>query len=69
MMATMMMTAMMTTTVMKTWINARGHYSIGKKIVKLALDRIRKVAVNCSGLQRVMVLTPARVVPVPFLAA
>ena len=68
MMATMM-TAMMMTTVMKTWINARGHYSIGKKIVKLALERIRKVAANCSGLQGVMVLTPARVVPVPFLAA
>ncbi|XP_072345161.1 tubulin alpha-1 chain-like isoform X1 [Scyliorhinus torazame] len=30
---------------------ARGHCSIGKEIVDLALDRIRKVADQCTGLQ------------------
>jgi len=30
---------------------ARGHYTIGKEIVELCLDRIRKLADNCSGLQ------------------
>ena len=33
---------------------ARGHYTIGKEIVKIvdrALDRIRKLANNCTGLQ------------------
>lgn len=30
---------------------ARGHYTIGKEIVDLALDRIRKLADNCTGLQ------------------
>ena len=28
---------------------ARGHYTIGKEIVDLALDRIRKLADNCTG--------------------
>ncbi|KAH8098145.1 hypothetical protein JL720_1073 [Aureococcus anophagefferens] len=31
--------------------NARGHYTIGKEIVDLVLDRIRKLADNCTGLQ------------------
>jgi len=33
----------------------RGHYTIGKEIVDLALDRIRKLADNCTGLQGFMV--------------
>ena len=34
---------------------ARGHYTIGKEIVDLALDRLRKLADNCTGLQGFMV--------------
>jgi tubulin alpha len=34
---------------------ARGHYTIGKDMVDLALDRIRKLADNCSGLQGFLV--------------
>ena len=30
---------------------ARGHYTVGKEIIELALDRIRKLADNCTGLQ------------------
>merc|ERR1719291_221724 len=30
---------------------ARGHYTIGKEIVDLVLDRIRKLVDNCTGLQ------------------
>jgi len=30
---------------------ARGHYTIGKEILELCLDRIRKLCDNCSGLQ------------------
>lgn len=30
---------------------ARGHYTIGKEIVDLVLDRVRKLADNCTGLQ------------------
>ena len=30
---------------------ARGHYTIGKEIIDLTLDRIRRLADNCSGLQ------------------
>ncbi|PHT25892.1 Tubulin alpha-2 chain [Capsicum baccatum] len=30
---------------------ARGHYTIGKEIVDLCLDRICKLADNCTGLQ------------------
>ena len=30
---------------------ARGHYTVGKEIVELVLERIRKVADQCSGLQ------------------
>ncbi|XP_041370356.1 uncharacterized protein LOC121384161 [Gigantopelta aegis] len=30
---------------------ARGHYSVGKEIVELVLDRIRKLADQCNGLQ------------------
>lgn len=29
----------------------RGHYTVGKEIVDLVLDRVRKLADNCSGLQ------------------
>ncbi|MBA0714832.1 hypothetical protein Golax_013782 [Gossypium laxum] len=34
---------------------ARGHYTIGKEIVDLCLDRVRKLADNCTGLQGFMV--------------
>ncbi|GMP48560.1 hypothetical protein CsSME_00015872 [Camellia sinensis var. sinensis] len=34
---------------------ARGHYTIGKEIVDLRLDRIRKLADNCTGLQGFLV--------------
>merc|ERR1712100_57689 len=30
---------------------ARGHYTVGKEVVDLVLDRIRKLADNCTGLQ------------------
>ncbi|KAI1730015.1 tubulin/FtsZ family, GTPase domain-containing protein [Ditylenchus destructor] len=30
---------------------ARGHYTIGKEIIDLTLDRVRRLADNCSGLQ------------------
>lgn len=34
---------------------ARGHYTVGKEIVDLALDRIRKLADMCTGLQGFLV--------------
>merc|ERR1712141_795948 len=30
---------------------ARGHYTVGKEMVDIVLDRIRKLAVQCTGLQ------------------
>ncbi|KAG2375155.1 hypothetical protein C9374_010159 [Naegleria lovaniensis] len=36
---------------------ARGHYTIGKEIVDLCLDRIRKLADNCTGLQGFLVFS------------
>jgi len=30
---------------------ARGHYTVGKEIIDIIMDRIRKIADNCSGLQ------------------
>ncbi|KAJ6951108.1 LOW QUALITY PROTEIN: tubulin alpha-5 chain-like [Populus alba x Populus x berolinensis] len=30
---------------------ARGHYTVGREIVDLCLDRVRKLADNCTGLQ------------------
>lgn len=36
---------------------ARGHYTVGKEIVETALDRIRKLADNCSGLQGFLVFS------------
>lgn len=30
---------------------ARGHYTIGKEIIDLTLDRIRRLSENCTGLQ------------------
>ena len=30
---------------------ARGHYTVGKEVVDLCLDRVRKLADNCTGLQ------------------
>ena len=37
---------------------ARGHYTIGKEIVDLVLDRIRKLADNCTGLLAVLRWVP-----------
>ncbi|KAL7612346.1 tubulin alpha-5 chain [Lactuca sativa] len=34
---------------------ARGHYTVGKEIVDTCLDRVRKLAENCTGLQGFMV--------------
>jgi tubulin alpha len=34
---------------------ARGHYTVGKDVIDLALDRIRKMTDNCSGLQGFMI--------------
>ncbi|GAB2264289.1 hypothetical protein Droror1_Dr00026423 [Drosera rotundifolia] len=34
---------------------ARGHYTFGKEIVDICLDRIRKLADNCTGLQGFLV--------------
>jgi tubulin alpha len=34
---------------------ARGHYTTGKEIVDIVLDRIRKLADNCTGLQGFLV--------------
>ncbi|KAG6478352.1 hypothetical protein ZIOFF_061794 [Zingiber officinale] len=34
---------------------ARGHYTVGKEIVDLCLDRVRKLADNCTGLQGFLV--------------
>ena len=34
---------------------ARGHYTIGKEIVDTVLDRVRKLADNCTGLQGFLV--------------
>jgi tubulin alpha len=31
------------------------HYTIGKEIVDLVLDRVRKLADNCTGLQGFMI--------------
>lgn len=30
---------------------ARGHYTVGKEIIDTTLDRIRRLANNCEGLQ------------------
>ena len=35
---------------------ARGHYTIGKEMVDLVLDRIRKLSDNCSGLQGFLII-------------
>ena len=34
---------------------ARGHYTIGKEIVDLVIDRVRKLSDHCSGLQGFLV--------------
>jgi hypothetical protein len=34
---------------------ARGHYTIGKEMIDLVLDRIRKMADKCTGLQGFLV--------------
>lgn len=32
-------------------IDARGHYTVGKELIDTVLDRLRKLADACSGLQ------------------
>ena len=39
---------------------ARGHYTIGKEICDTVLDRIRKLADNCTGLQGFLVFVSTR---------
>ena len=34
---------------------ARGHYTVGKELIDTVLDRVRRVADNCSGLQGFLV--------------
>ena len=34
---------------------ARGHYTIGKELIDVTCDKIRRVADNCSGLQGFLV--------------
>ncbi|EJW74386.1 hypothetical protein WUBG_14704, partial [Wuchereria bancrofti] len=34
---------------------ARGHYTVGKEIIDVVLDRIRRIAENCTGLQGFLV--------------
>jgi tubulin alpha len=34
---------------------ARGHYTVGKEVIDLCLDRIRKLADNCTGMQGFLV--------------
>lgn len=36
---------------------ARGHYTIGKEIIDLVLDRVRKLAEHCTGLTVVFLST------------
>ncbi|KAJ1433982.1 Tubulin/FtsZ, GTPase domain [Sesbania bispinosa] len=40
---------------------ARGHYTVGKEIVDLCLDRIRKLVNNCTGLQGFLVFNDVSV--------
>ena len=40
---------------LRSCISARGHYTIGKEIVDQVLDRIRKLADSCTGLQGFLV--------------
>jgi tubulin alpha len=47
---------------------ARGHYTIGKEIVDLCLDRIRKLADQCTGLQGFWCSTRWAVARAPALA-
>jgi hypothetical protein len=42
---------------------ARGHYTINKEIVDLYLDRILKLADNCTGLQGFLVFHPVGLIP------
>ena len=34
---------------------ARGHYTIGKELIEVAMDRIKRMADQCSGLQGFLV--------------
>ena len=45
---------------------ARGHYTVGKELIDLVLDRIRKLADQCTGLQRSSSSILSEAVPDPF---
>jgi tubulin alpha len=34
---------------------ARGHYTVGKELIDQVLEKLRKIAENCSGLQGFLV--------------
>ena len=34
---------------------ARGHYTIGKELIDAVLDRVRKLADQCTGLQELII--------------
>ena len=34
---------------------ARGHYTIGKELIDVCVDKVRRIADNCSGLQGFLV--------------
>jgi hypothetical protein len=36
---------------MNGWIDARGHYTVGKEKIDVILDKVRRLADNCTGLQ------------------
>jgi tubulin alpha len=36
---------------------ARGHYTVGKELIDMSLDRVRRLADNCSGLQGFLVFS------------
>ena len=44
---------------------ARGHYTVGKEMIDQVLDKVRRVADSCAGLQASSSSTPSVVVPVP----
>jgi tubulin alpha len=37
--------------ILTTYVDARGHYTVGKELIDPVMDKIRRQADNCSGLQ------------------
>lgn len=46
---------------------ARGHYSIGKDVIDSVMDRIRRLAENCGGLQGYCYTLLERIYQLPFI--